>query len=336
MLSGTPHEARWTRAEPLRVLPERTLHRLLQSVFGAFRLKNVHPLSGGYRNANFKIQLEQHPTPYVLRIYEHDPSLCQKEIDLLRLVAGSVPVPEILHAEPCGHEDLPPFLILQFVEGITLHDLIRSADRTAIAQAAASAGETLAAIGRFTFPKSGWLAPGPTVTAPLLEGNDPLPRFVDLCLGSMNLQARMSLELRDRTRTLIWSHVRQLAELDIHCSLVHCDFGKRNLLVRQDGGRWTLAAVLDWEFAVSASPLIDLGHLLRDECTLRPTLEPHFSDAYRRAGGTLPPHWRRVARLLDLSAVCESLTRDELREEVTRELVELICATIDDRDPQLP
>jgi hypothetical protein len=59
---------------------------------------------------------------------------------------------------------------MQYVEGITFHDLAHSGDHEAIAEAAFFAGETLAAIGRFTFPKSGWLAPGPAVTTPLLEG----------------------------------------------------------------------------------------------------------------------------------------------------------------------
>ncbi|MGO9574813.1 MAG: phosphotransferase [Terriglobales bacterium] len=52
------------------------------------------------------------------------------------------------------------------------------------------------------------------------------------------------------------------------------DFGKRNPLVRNIGGRWSVAAVVDCEFAVSGPPPVDLGHLLRYEQALRPTAEP--------------------------------------------------------------
>ena len=79
-----------------------------------------------------------------------------------------------------------------------------SGDTGAIAMAAYSAGEALAAIGRATFPKPGWLAPGPAVTAPLLEGANPVPRFVELCLESVNLQRRMPADLRDGCRALVW------------------------------------------------------------------------------------------------------------------------------------
>jgi hypothetical protein len=46
----------------------------------------------------------------------------------------------------------------------------------------------------------------------------------------------------------------------------------------------------------------------------------------------LPQNWRQLARLLDLTALCESLTHDDLPDEVTGELVELVGATVENRD----
>ena len=336
MIPGAPREARWIRSEPRRSLPARDLARLLCHALGDCTVVEVQPLIAGFRNANFKVRLDTRAGWIVVRIYEHDPSLCPKEIDLLRVVGATVPVPQVIFAEPAGLDGLPPFLLMQFVDGISFHDLKRSGDREAIAQAAFCVGETLAAIGRITFPNPGWLAPGPAVTTPLLDGANPTPRFVDFCLASPNLQRRMSAELRARVSALLWSRAPQLAELDSQASLVHGDFGKRNLLVRCDSGQWSVAAVLDWEFAISGSPLADLGHFLRYERVARPCAEPHFSSGYLHAGGILPQEWRRIARLLDLIALCESLTHDELPEDVTAELVELIRATVEDRDAILP
>jgi aminoglycoside phosphotransferase (APT) family kinase protein len=157
----------------------------------------------------------------VLRIYEHDASLCQKEIDLIRLVGTSVPVPEVIHAEPRGFEDLPPFALMRYVESINFHELKRSGDRVVIGQAAYSVGKTLASIGRATFPRSGWLAPGPSVAEPLSEGAGPLPRFVGLCLESSNLRQRMQTELRDRVHALVWAWAPPLRDRDDEACLVH-------------------------------------------------------------------------------------------------------------------
>jgi len=151
MLPGVRFEARWIRSEPRRTLAPETLDRMVHTAFPRCRVTGIQPLGDGLRNANFKLRLEGQPEPVVLRIYEHDASLCRKEMDLLRLAGGSVPVPEVIHAEPCGLEDLPPFTLARYVEGISLRDLRPSGDAGAIAEAAYSAGETLAAIGRATF-----------------------------------------------------------------------------------------------------------------------------------------------------------------------------------------
>jgi len=333
MLPGAPYEARWIRWEPRRTLAPEILERMVDTAFPRRGVVETQPLGDGLRNANFKLRLDGHPEPVVLRVYEHDASLCRKELDLLGLAGGLVPVPEVIHAEPYGLEDLPPFTLTRYIEGISLRDLKRSGDTGATAEAAYSAGETLAAIGRATFDRPGWLGPGPAVTAPLLEGKDPTPRFVDLCLGSINLERRMPADLRHRASGLVWRWAAQLARLDEEARLVHGDFNGRNLLVRCLAGRWSVVAVLDWEFAVSGSPLGDLGNFLRYERALGPLAEPHFSAGYRHAGGALPRDWRRLARVLDVAAICESLTHDQLPDTAIAELVELVRAIVENRDP---
>lgn len=334
MVASALDEARWFRAEPRRRLPASVVQRIVHLAFPHSSVIGSQPLTDGFRNTNFRLQLDSAPEFIVLRMYEHAPSLCQKELDLIRLVAGSVPVQEVIHAAPFGWEGFPPFRLTSYVQGVSLHELKRSADRKAIAEAAHSVGETLAVIGQKLFSKPGWLAPGPSVGAPLWEGSDPMPRFVDTCLASPNLQRRMETHLRARTSALMWSWAKQLRCLDADARLVHGDFGKRNLLVRNIAGRWSVAAVLDWEFAVSGSPLVDLGHFLRYEEALRPAVEPYFSEAYTSAGGTLPENWRQLARLIDLVALCESLTHDQLPDTVVAELIGLVCATCENCNPQ--
>jgi fructokinase len=126
---------------------------------------------------------------------------------------------------------------------------------------------------------------------------------------------------------MAWEYAPQFASLADDTRLVHGDFNKRNLLVRCTAGRWSVAVVLDWEFAVSGSPLADIGNFLRYERTSSPLLEPHFSAGYLYGGGSLPDNWRHLARLLDLAAVCESLTHDQLPDEIAAELIQLVSVS---------
>ncbi len=329
MIPGAPEPARWTRAEPRRSLPAALLERMVRLALPGRRVLSAEPLGDGWRNANFKLRIEPSPETAVLRIYEHDPSLCAKEAALWRLVSGVAPVPELIFSAPRGGEDLPPFALVRWIEGVTFHELKRGGDRGAIAQAAGAAGATLAALGQFTFPRSGGIGPGPAVTAPLLEGADPLPRFVDLCLASESSRRRVPPDLRGRTHALLWAWAARLAEEDRRACLVHGDFNRRNLLLRQTAGRWRVAAVLDWEFAVAGSPLADVGRFLRYERAAAPLAEPCFSTAFTHAGGRLPHDWRRLARILDLAAICESLSGARLPEAFVPELVELLRAAVE-------
>jgi len=300
------------------------VERAVRTVFPHARIAAAQPLAGGLRNTNFKVITDSHD-PIVLRFYKHDPALCQKEIDIIRRIRATVPVPEVLHAEPRGLDDLPPFTIARYIEGITFLELKRTGDRIAIAQAARAAGEVLAAIGRFTFDRAGWLGPGPAIASSFDED-----RFVDECLSSPILQSRVPADLRDRVRALA------APKFDFHPALVHGDYSRRNLLVHRAGDRWKIAAVLDWEFAVSASPLCDVANFLRYELAAQPISEPHFSAGYVEAGGSLPGNWRSLSKRVDLSALCDMLTREHLAAHLVEEIVELIRATVENRDPILP
>ncbi len=334
MIPGAPREARWVRPEPRRALPAAELERAAGMAFPGRRVVAADPFAEGLRNANFKIRLDAAPEWVVLRIYEHDASLCRKEIDLLNVAGRLVPVPEVLYAEPDGSNGIPPFVFLSYIDGVAFRELKRRGDAESIAQAAFDAGRILALAGRISFQKSGWLGPGPEVTGPLMEGANPGPRFVDLCLSSATARQRVHTKLRDQVSALIWSYAGKLSALESEARLVHGDFGGRNLLVRHTGSAWTVAAVLDWEFAVAGSPLADIGHFLRYESASCPKVEPHFSNGYRDAGGSLPEAWRRLARVLDLLALCGALTHDALPDPVPFELVELLSATVEDRDPR--
>jgi len=292
----------------------------------------IERLTGGLRNANFKINLEGHDDAIVLRVYEQDPTAYQKEIDLLRWLSGAVPVPELLYAGPDALDGSGPYIVLRYVAGMTFRELRSTGEVTAVQQAARSVGKTLAAIASREFPAPGRIAAGLKISGPFLEGSDPVPRMFDSFISSAWFRARAGESLAARVQKLAWDWAAQLATLDDARSLVHSDFGSRNILVRRVRDEWTVVAVIDWEFAFSGSPLLDVGHFLRYERQATPLREPHFSQAFVQHGGHLPENWRQLARVIDLSALCEMLTRESLPAEIIPELVGLVQATVEDRD----
>ena len=315
---------------------------LVGPAFPGRRVVDVQKLTGGLCNTNLKVTLESPYQQVVLRLYQRDRTAFGKEIGLLRLVHETVPVPAVIYAQRESPEGIGPYVITEYVDAITFKDLKETKNLEAIQQACAAIGKTLAAIGRYQFDKAGLLSITGTDDAqfeitPYVVGRDPIPRIIDSYLASLNLQRRTGPGLARRIHDFAWSWAPRLPQLEdesepIRC-LVHSDLDPSNILVRQEEGKWVVASVLDWEFAFSGSPLIDVGHFLRYERSAAPLCEPHFSRAFVEHGGKLPEDWRRIARVIDLSGLCEILTRDVVPNHVAQQLLGLILATLGNRDP---
>ena len=305
----------------------------ISTAFPDSKIADAPILSGGLINTNIKIEFTSQQSPVVLRLYRGDAAVCLKEAAILRLVRATVPVPEVIQVEPNGIGGSEPFCILEFVNGQTFQQLKRTGDLEAIHEAAASVGETLACIGEYQFSKAGRLQgdlkKSLTVGDAYLDGPDLIPRLVDGFLQSENLGRRLNRSFRQRLHEFIWSWATRLTSLDKETRLVHSDFGNRNILVDCVNGRWQVVAVLDWEFAFTGPPLVDVGHFLRYEKRNAPLREPYFSRAFVESGGTLPDDWRRISQVLDLTALVECLTHDFLPDDVADEILQLIESTLE-------
>jgi fructokinase len=302
------------------------LPRILARALPGRTILSSEPLAGGLSNAIHRIHVSGLADSFVLRLYSRDPAACRKELALHRLIAPAVPVPEILYAECTGDPDTPPHILMRWVEGVTFREIKRRRGATEIAECSQAIGAVLAHIGAFTFDRPGAIGPDLVIGPPLIES---IPAFVEQCLATPEFERRISLPDRLRLRQYIRDWAPALATLDHDRSLVHSDFGGPNLLLRQSGGRWQVAAVLDWEFAFAGPPLCDVGHMLRYERRDTPRIEPHFSTAFRDHGGTLPPNWRDLARAFDLTALCEFLARPTLPAGILSEILELTLATLE-------
>jgi len=251
----------------------------------------------------------------------------------MRLVRADVPVPEIIYAELEGRQGTPPFVLMEYVEGLQLRELKRRRDPEALAQAARSIGEVLARISSYRFDQPGTLGPGPTPHTREIKST---PQIIEDCLASPTFQANVPIAVAEKICTITRRWADRLASLDRECSLVHGDFNNRNTLVREVNGRWQVAAILDWEFAFSGSPIWDVASILRYERPARAPMEPYFSQAYLSAGMILPDEWRTLARVADLARSCQTLSSDSVPADVIAEVLELVRATVEDRAPVLP
>jgi aminoglycoside phosphotransferase (APT) family kinase protein len=286
----------------------------------------VQPLTGGLMNRNYRVRFAGSPDRFVLRLSDRDRTTCVKEAAVLALVRDDVPVPRVLHVEPTGAGGFPPFLVLEFIDGISLRDLKNRGDLRSIGEAAYDAGRVIAQLSRHRFDRSGLLTPALTIESGVFDGittSDAVEHFAASPVFQRRVETGLLERLRDWTRSS-----EQRFDDGPGASLAHGDFNAANIFVREQNGRWIVAAVLDWEFAFAGSVWCDMGNMLRYERTDRPRYEPHFSRGCIDGGLLVADDWRQRARLADLPALCELLARDAIPESVVDEVRGLIAATV--------
>lgn len=305
-------KVKWERAEAPVLLSRAAATRLLDPWLAGRTILGVEWMGGGLMNRNYLVELDGRPAQCVLRVYVRDAATAAKEVAVLGLVGRDIPVPRVLFAEERPQDGQPPFAVLSFIEGASLFALRQSGDAAALADACYDAGRTLARIGAYPGPPT----PFETVIA-----------LVDRFVGAPAFQERIGAERTKRIVRLAEAWQPRLADVGREQVLVHGDFNSANIFVKPAADGWRVSGILDWEFALSASPYCDIGNFLRYHRADRPRYEPDFSRGLRDAGIDLPDDWLMLARLFDLPALCELLGRPSIPDVVVTELVTLIDQT---------
>jgi aminoglycoside phosphotransferase (APT) family kinase protein len=293
----------WTRAASSLDIGEDEAAALLRPALGNVLIAALETLSGGLSNTNIRVALNG-AAPVVLRLYQRDPGQARKEAALSRLVAGRVPAPAYLH---CGTRSSngQSYAVVTWVDGVPLQDLARGAGEDDLGRAGASVGQALAAIHSFEFARAGFFDGDLNVTP--FPGGFALPDFLaDSFAGvagerlgrDLAAEAVAYAKANDH-RSAVWSQPPRLT---------HFDFGGSNILMRDD---FSVAGIVDWEFAASAAPPADFGNLLRPPLGRSAGFVTGVERGYRAANGFLPDDWRALARLADMAAWADFLSRPQ-------------------------
>ena len=112
-------------------------------------------------------------------------------------------------------------------------------------------------------------------------------------------------------------------------SLTHGDFGGSNILVGIDELGARVEAVIDWEFAFSGSPMMDLGNLLRPPLGELAGFEDAVAGGYRAAGGLLPDNWRRLTLYSGLADWAAFLGRPRINGALIDDARRMISRTLE-------
>jgi aminoglycoside phosphotransferase (APT) family kinase protein len=308
---------------PFISLPPPLIADLLRPVFGACTLDSAEPLTGGRANTNYRVKVAESSQLVVLRIYTRDPDACSRDAALFRLVRNSVPVPELLWADPsCSRFDWP-YAVLRWVE----HRPWAQALGDAPGDVGWAVGKTLASIGGHTFPRAGFLNADLAISHPATGEAVPFLDHMEQCLTS-GAADQLGEPLATEVRSFVRRNAHYLPPEPRPAALVHGDFKEGNILLHWSHDAWHVAAVLDWEFAFAGPSIFDLSILLRHSHALPAAFEQGAVAGFTETGAVLPPDWKRTTRLLDFVNLLDFLRTPGREAALVSDVVDLMCRTI--------
>jgi aminoglycoside phosphotransferase (APT) family kinase protein len=310
-----PDERPWSRAvEPFaRTFDE--LDRFLDTLLKGERLAGFETLGGGRANTNLLLR-RPHGDDMVLRIYQRDPTQREKEVAVISRLWGKVPVPEIIvHGEDSGVLHVP-YVLMYRVEGDRIEQRFSALDRSERLALGLELGRILAAVHAHRFDQSGFFNDALEVATPLSGGSAGLLDVVDMLLEQPDVTDRLGTARCSTLRGHVAAHAGALDAWPDSASLAHGDFGFSNILIAGAGEGLKVTAVLDWEFAMAATPLLDFGNLIRPPGGDDPDFMTGLEQGYREVDPTLPEDWTDLARTMDLLAWIDFAGRPDAPEDL--------------------
>ncbi len=311
----------WPRHTPVVSLDTAAVGRLVLPLFPGQAIVSVEPVKGGLINTNLKVRLSERPGALLLRIYQRGVAPAQKEMAVYRRVGPRVPVPHFIHFCPESPITGHPYAIIDWIEGFELQAMFASLGAEMVVDLGHAIGRMLAAVHGFTFDKFGFLDADLNVQGPIDFDKQGLLAYLNQCLIEGPGGARIGREL---TAALLAFAAREgdiLSDWLKQPCLVHGDFNGSNILIRKapGGETWEIAAIIDWEYALSATPAFDFGNLLRPPLDANADFAAALARGYCEAGGMLPARWERIARLADMFSFADILSRPATNEVVVED-----------------
>jgi aminoglycoside phosphotransferase (APT) family kinase protein len=289
----------------------------------------VFPLPGGLTNSNFRLEFRDGRRSVEAKLYQNERNLAPVERAVHRLgAAHRLPMPKLLDGADDNAATSTPYALFEWIGGERLDIAAANNDAASVRRLAEKVGAALAAVHAVHFDMYGFFDADLNVHGPIDLGSTGMRRYFEDVLTQGLGRERLGPEGSD---ALLAFAEREASILDTWQGppcLTHGDCGGTNILVTRSGADWTIAGIIDWEFAFSGTPFFDLGNICRAPLGGLAGFTQSLADGYRAAGGALPDHWRVLAAMTDLLAWVESSLRPHASAEFIQSARHAIADTI--------
>jgi Ser/Thr protein kinase RdoA (MazF antagonist) len=296
---------------------------------------DVQPLAGGFSHETCLLTLADGER-VVVRLGGTDPGI---EAAVMARAGAHAPVPSVLRVVPAVNDEARPAMVLGYVTGTLLSDVLATAarDENDLAELGAEVGRVIAGVGAVTFDRPGFFTDRDLAVAECPPWSQQLPEMAATWMDATPPE-RLDPATRRAWTDLCVAHAPALAAIDAQARLVHSDANPKNILVTRADNGWRVDALLDWEFSYSGSPYADAANMTRFSADYPDSFTEGFRSGFAAshpADLPRPADWAYLGRVLDMFALSDLVTRP-LGHPVADQAADQIRRWIADGIPDAP
>lgn len=300
-----PFKSNWEKTQTYASLTRDQINRAFLIANPNSSIKEAHAIEGGCANLNVKIICSKSETPQLLRFYLRDPSAALREKVIAEKLHSKIPIPQTRFV---GCIDNLTFALIDFVEGITLSDLLLSNQSYDMFQIMSDIGRLLAPLSQIQFDKSGFIESDFAVQKTFPTDFPEL--LLSQCLETESIKTIFDEHLMCKLKKCI-SYFKQVSFESSCVQLVHGDFNPSNILVVKQEQFWRPSALLDFEFAYAGSVMGDISSMLREAHLMPSDFRAGFLHGLQNENIELPKDWKQLVHLHNILALLEIASRSD-------------------------
>ena len=315
-------KAHWEKTDQqIQIKPE-AIALMASQAFPNALLLSYEQLTQGCANLNIKITLDS--GVHNLRIYLKDKEAPYREAHIASFMKFDIPIPETLYiGDHTDNSTTYRFSITQFMEGISLRDLLLNHPLSDWQSVMVDVGTMLSEFRRLSFPEAGFFDADLNIPKPFQPVD--LIHHIDTCLSNQNVQKALGDVMIQQLQDTFATRSHYFPD-ESDATLVHGDFDPANILVRETNSKWQISGILDWEFSFAGSYLWDIANMLRYAHEMPDSYQESFMKGIEAADLELPENWHRTIALLNISSLLDILSRHPIhkRPKQSQDITQLI------------
>jgi tRNA A-37 threonylcarbamoyl transferase component Bud32 len=299
------------------IVDQKTAQKLFAEYDPRARVAGLQLVPEGMSTSNYIIDIQNDSRKFLLKIYPEGGGNSALEVSSYQYAKQYVNVPDIYLFDKKGKVIDSPYVIMDYVDGMTLREYVIHHQRFP-EKIAHDIGSKLALLHQREYETMALLDENLDIQKVLL----PVTTLHEYCLNGI-AGTRIRSETKNDVLEFISENRDMLKELALHFVYSHGDFNPSNILIDHQDNVW----FIDFEYSLAAPVYYDIGKFFRGRAELDQyigkSVYDHFGGGYNAiAKQPVPEDWIKLAKLMDIAGMLELLNKEKVPEG-WREAIEL-------------